>query len=107
MDLLPSAVLRLHLPRTSNDPAGMPPPGSLYFRDRRANSLNVIPGRLKGEPGISRGKLQIPGSPLPRCPGMTETNVRATRLGRNVQFSRHDRRAKAVHAITTDGADVW
>jgi hypothetical protein len=30
----------------------------------------VIPGRPKGEPGISRRNLGIPGSPLMRRPGM-------------------------------------
>jgi hypothetical protein len=41
---------------------------------------SVIPGRPKGEPGISRHNLQIPGSPLSRRPGMTpgESFVRGT-----------------------------
>jgi len=36
------------------------------------DSLGVIPGRPKGEPGILRCNLEIPGSPLMRRPGMTE-----------------------------------
>jgi len=36
------------------------------------DSRGVIPGRPKGEPGISRRNLEIPGSPLTRRPGMTE-----------------------------------
>jgi hypothetical protein len=36
------------------------------------DSLGVIPGRPKGEPGISLYNLEIPGSPLTRRPGMTE-----------------------------------
>jgi len=32
----------------------------------------MSPGRPKGEPGISRRNLEIPGSPLTRRPGMTE-----------------------------------
>jgi hypothetical protein len=36
------------------------------------DSLGVIPGRPKGEPGISRRNFEIPGSPLTRRPGMTE-----------------------------------
>jgi len=36
------------------------------------DSLGVIPGRPKGEAGISRRNLEIPGSPPTRRPGMTE-----------------------------------
>jgi len=46
---------------------------SLYAsRLPTSDSLSVIPGRPKGEPGIPRRNLGIPGSPLPRRPGMTE-----------------------------------
>jgi hypothetical protein len=34
------------------------------------DSLGVIPGRPKGEPGISLHNLEIPGSPLTRRPQM-------------------------------------
>jgi hypothetical protein len=36
------------------------------------DSLDVIPGRPEGEPGIPLRNLEIPDSPLTRRSGMTE-----------------------------------